>query len=388
MRARRKIFVIEAKSFEISEEGGRGIFYKIIEHGRHLSIELALEEVQMGAVICHPSSLILERTSNSFGAFITLTSIPTSGGRRRWVSFPDLEAQRECRQGNRPLAIDEDPSHEEKFKIDINTSQKGMACLCNGKLGIGQVTPHTKSVKGDRDKDVFRRQHLARNRAQQVGSVTQEDTTLHLSHDRRKSNNQPAVLLGRRREEETDEVESTEEIIRNRDQELMELGIEKEEREKYNRDEQCKASSLIEELGIEKEEREKHYRDEQCRASSLIEEKDGRIKQLEATVAADKLATERLLEYENQDIQEKLQGELQEKAEEIDSLQKEVGKHEQLIDSLEKQVRQLHDSLDEKEQLHLQLKDREKQLEDQKEEIQASLAASESKLAETKKQAI
>ncbi|KAF8403958.1 hypothetical protein HHK36_012065 [Tetracentron sinense] len=92
------------------------------------------------------------------------------------------------------------------------------------------------------------------------------------------------------------------------------------------------------------------------------------------------------LEYENQDTQGKLQGELQEKAEEIDTLQKEVGKHEQLVDSLEKQVRQLHDSLDEKEQLHLQLKGREKRLEDQKEEIQASVAASESKLAETKKQ--
>ncbi|KAF8406239.1 hypothetical protein HHK36_008324 [Tetracentron sinense] len=81
---------------------------EVIERGRHLSIELALEEegfrwvllfvtqcIKMEAteylvkrLRCKASSVILERTSNSFGAFISLTSIPTSGGRRRWVSFP------------------------------------------------------------------------------------------------------------------------------------------------------------------------------------------------------------------------------------------------------------------------------------------------------------
>ncbi|KAF8380750.1 hypothetical protein HHK36_028240 [Tetracentron sinense] len=34
------------------------------------------------------ATLIFERTSNVYGVFVRLTSIPVSGGRRRWVSFP------------------------------------------------------------------------------------------------------------------------------------------------------------------------------------------------------------------------------------------------------------------------------------------------------------
>ncbi|XP_010269266.1 PREDICTED: synaptonemal complex protein 1-like [Nelumbo nucifera] len=92
------------------------------------------------------------------------------------------------------------------------------------------------------------------------------------------------------------------------------------------------------------------------------------------------------LESESQLLEENLQEKLQEKAEEMESLQNEIVKHVQHVGLLEKQVGQLQNSLDEKEELHLQHKDREKQLEDQKTEIQSVLAASESKLAEAKKQ--
>ncbi|KAA8538084.1 hypothetical protein F0562_027692 [Nyssa sinensis] len=92
------------------------------------------------------------------------------------------------------------------------------------------------------------------------------------------------------------------------------------------------------------------------------------------------------LESENKDSKEKLEAEIQKKAEEIDILQKEIGKNEQHVDLQEKQVTQLHSILEEKEQLILQYKDREGQLEDQKAEIQVSLANAEIKLAEAKKQ--
>ncbi|KAF5955299.1 hypothetical protein HYC85_008155 [Camellia sinensis] len=74
------------------------------------------------------------------------------------------------------------------------------------------------------------------------------------------------------------------------------------------------------------------------------------------------------------------------KAGEMDILQMEIDKHEQHVDSLEKQASQLQTILEEKEQHILRYKDREKQLEDQKTEVQASLADAESKLADAKKQ--
>ncbi|KAF8404596.1 hypothetical protein HHK36_009483 [Tetracentron sinense] len=79
-------------------------------------------------------------------------------------------------------------------------------------------------------------------------------------------------------------LDSMEEIIRNRDQELMELRIVKEEREKSYRDEHCRTASLIEEKDL-----------------TLIMtfftcslHADATIKQLEGTVEHDKLATERI----------------------------------------------------------------------------------------------
>ncbi|KAI3996622.1 hypothetical protein MKX01_009454 [Papaver californicum] len=92
------------------------------------------------------------------------------------------------------------------------------------------------------------------------------------------------------------------------------------------------------------------------------------------------------LESENQDIEGKLQAKLQSKTEEIEVLQKEIVEHEQHVASLETQVSELRGSLKEKEQLHQQYIEKEKLLEDQKAEIQASLAAARNTLAETKKQ--
>ncbi|KAI3985691.1 hypothetical protein MKX01_030605 [Papaver californicum] len=92
------------------------------------------------------------------------------------------------------------------------------------------------------------------------------------------------------------------------------------------------------------------------------------------------------LESENQDIEGKLQAKLQSKTEETEGLQKEIVEHEQHVASLETRVSELRGNLEEKEQLHQQYMEKEKLLEDQKAEIQASLAAAGNTLAETKKQ--
>ncbi|KAI8005767.1 Synaptonemal complex protein 2 [Camellia lanceoleosa] len=50
----------------------------------------------------------------------------------------------------------------------------------------------------------------------------------------------------------------------------------------------------LKELSIEKEERKKYFRDEQCKTTNVIEEKDAMIKHLEATVSATRLDMESL----------------------------------------------------------------------------------------------
>ncbi|KAK3033908.1 hypothetical protein RJ639_033543 [Escallonia herrerae] len=64
-------------------------------------------------------------------------------------------------------------------------------------------------------------------------------------------------------------LKSSEEIVRNREEQLKQLGIEKEEKEKF-------------------------YGDEQCRAAGLIEEKDNMIKHFEASLAEKALTVEGL----------------------------------------------------------------------------------------------
>nr|XP_011464797.1 PREDICTED: synaptonemal complex protein 2-like isoform X2 [Fragaria vesca subsp. vesca] len=92
------------------------------------------------------------------------------------------------------------------------------------------------------------------------------------------------------------------------------------------------------------------------------------------------------LETENKDNTEKLQAEMQKKAEQIDGLPKEGETHERHVDLMDKQVSQLHSTIEEKEQLVVQCKEREKNLEEQITENGASLTAAETRLVEDKKQ--
>ncbi|XP_047329449.1 synaptonemal complex protein 2-like [Impatiens glandulifera] len=92
------------------------------------------------------------------------------------------------------------------------------------------------------------------------------------------------------------------------------------------------------------------------------------------------------LETENQSNTEKMLTDLQNKVEEVDHLQVEMEKHEQQIDSMQKEVINLQYVMEEKEKLLLKHEDKEKELEDIKEEIKASLVDTESKLSEAKKQ--
>ncbi|XP_026402294.1 synaptonemal complex protein 1-like isoform X2 [Papaver somniferum] len=124
----------------------------------------------------------------------------------------------------------------------------------------------------------------------------------------------------------------------------------------------------------------------------LLTNMEERIKQLseESELAENKMRelsqNISTLESESRYIQDKLQVKLQGKSEETEGLQKVIVEHEEHVASLENQVSELRVNLEEKEQLHQHYIEKEKLLEDKKKEIQASLAAAESTLAETKKQ--
>ncbi|XP_026435014.1 synaptonemal complex protein ZEP1-like [Papaver somniferum] len=124
----------------------------------------------------------------------------------------------------------------------------------------------------------------------------------------------------------------------------------------------------------------------------LLTNMEERIKQLseESELAENKMRelsqNISTLESESRYIQDKLQVKLQGKSEETEGLQKVIVEHEEHVASLENQVSELRVNLGEKEQLHQHYIEKEKLLEDKKKEIQASLAAAESTLAETKKQ--
>ncbi|XP_072971144.1 synaptonemal complex protein ZEP1-like isoform X2 [Typha angustifolia] len=112
-----------------------------------------------------------------------------------------------------------------------------------------------------------------------------------------------------------------------------------------------------------------------CEASSLTE------KQMQ-----DMLQKISKLESEKQDLLNKVQLVLQEQAQATEALQSEITKRNQQVDALENHVSQLQGVLDEKEHLHKSIGEREKQLEEQNLQIQVSLTAAESRLAEAKKQ--
>ncbi|GFQ02438.1 synaptonemal complex protein 1 [Phtheirospermum japonicum] len=92
------------------------------------------------------------------------------------------------------------------------------------------------------------------------------------------------------------------------------------------------------------------------------------------------------LENNSNGLMDGLKADIRMKQDEIDLLQKEVEESAEKIDSLEKRVSELEIALEEKEQFVVELKTREKLLDDQKAEITESLADTERKLEEAKKQ--
>ncbi|CAH9094500.1 unnamed protein product [Cuscuta epithymum] len=111
----------------------------------------------------------------------------------------------------------------------------------------------------------------------------------------------------------------------------------------------------------------------------------------ETSKASDKKMQELLsklaeLEADNKDFTDKLQLDLFKKDEEINHLREEIAKYEEHVSSLGNEISQFTDALEEKDKLLFELKDREKELGDQKAEIKKSLIDAESKLTEAKKQ--
>ncbi|XP_042445927.1 synaptonemal complex protein ZEP1-like isoform X2 [Zingiber officinale] len=92
------------------------------------------------------------------------------------------------------------------------------------------------------------------------------------------------------------------------------------------------------------------------------------------------------LEAQNRDLLDQLQLVTEDGAKESEALKNEISKHNHTITSLKSDLSQLHKVLDEKEQLLTSFMEREKQLEEQKAEVQESLVSAEIKLSEAKKQ--
>ncbi|XP_043722330.1 synaptonemal complex protein 2-like isoform X2 [Telopea speciosissima] len=104
---------------------------------------------------------------------------------------------------------------------------------------------------------------------QLAGQVRDAELDKKLFEDKLSASSKAFDILHLQMNDLSVKLESDEKTIRSREQELMELRIEKEEMEKT-------------------------YRDEHCRAASLIEDKDSVIKQLEETLAAEKLDVDSL----------------------------------------------------------------------------------------------
>ncbi|KAG6432650.1 hypothetical protein SASPL_104231 [Salvia splendens] len=92
------------------------------------------------------------------------------------------------------------------------------------------------------------------------------------------------------------------------------------------------------------------------------------------------------LELSSKGLIDGLNTEILKKQEESDVLQKEVEKREENTHLLEERVKELENTVEEKEQLLVELKTREEQIGNQKAEVMASLADTESKLQEAKKE--
>ncbi|KAK3142446.1 hypothetical protein QOZ80_4BG0346530 [Eleusine coracana subsp. coracana] len=128
------------------------------------------------------------------------------------------------------------------------------------------------------------------------------------------------------------------------------------------------------------------------RLEKLASELQGRIqKLLEDSTLAQNHQQELLekiskLESDNQKLVDQVQSVMDEKSNNAESLQGEIAKRDQQVGTLENQVNQLRTNLDEKDQLYSCSVEREKTLEEQKLQVEASLAATECQLIEAKKQ--
>ncbi|KAG0525963.1 hypothetical protein BDA96_06G103500 [Sorghum bicolor] len=92
------------------------------------------------------------------------------------------------------------------------------------------------------------------------------------------------------------------------------------------------------------------------------------------------------LESNNQEHLGQVHFIMEEKSNNAESLQGEITKRDQQVNTLENKINQLHSVLDEKEQLYLCSVEREKTLEDQKLQVEASLSATECQLSKAQKQ--
>ncbi|KAH6832849.1 hypothetical protein C2S53_014360 [Perilla frutescens var. hirtella] len=92
------------------------------------------------------------------------------------------------------------------------------------------------------------------------------------------------------------------------------------------------------------------------------------------------------LEVNSKGLIDGLKTEILKKQEETDLLQKEVEKREENVHLLDERVKELENALEEKDQVVEELKAREKQIDNQKAEVMASLTDTESKLQEAKRE--
>ncbi|CAD6221015.1 unnamed protein product [Miscanthus lutarioriparius] len=92
------------------------------------------------------------------------------------------------------------------------------------------------------------------------------------------------------------------------------------------------------------------------------------------------------LESDNQELLGQVQSIMEEKSNNAESLQGEITKRDQQVNTLENQINQLRSVLDEKEQFYHCSVEREKTLEDQKLQVEASLSSTECQLSEAKRQ--
>ncbi|CAA6665039.1 unnamed protein product [Spirodela intermedia] len=119
-----------------------------------------------------------------------------------------------------------------------------------------------------------------------------------------------------------------------------------------------------------------------------LEEKNSHLSEVHSLADSqlkDLLLNASKLESENQDFQNKMQLMLLEKAD-VTSLQNTIETQKQKIETLESQINELHRVMDEKDKCNIHFSEREKLLEEQKSEIQASLISVECRLSEARKQ--